>query len=43
VAAADVWEVSSGEARPVAKIFLLVHLFFAVSFLLAAARNVARR
>lgn len=38
VAASDVWSVSRGEARPLAKIFLVVHLFFAVSFLLAARR-----
>ena len=36
VATMDVWGVTSGDARPIAKIFLLVHLAFAVSFVLAA-------
>ena len=36
VAAMDVWGVLSGAARPVAKGFLVVHLLFAVSFVLAA-------
>jgi hypothetical protein len=39
VAAMDVWGVSSGAARPVAKIFLVVHLLFAAAFVLAARRE----
>lgn len=41
VAANDVWGVASGEARQLAKIFLIVHLLFAVAFVFAlrAARQ----
>lgn len=41
VAANDVWGVASGEARELAKIFLIVHLLFAVAFVFAlrAARQ----
>lgn len=35
VAANDVWGVTSGEAREIAKIFLVVHLAFAMAFLFA--------
>lgn len=35
VAANDVWGVASGEARELAKIFLIVHLLFAVAFVFA--------
>jgi hypothetical protein len=41
VAANDVWGVISSEARDLAKLFLVVHLGFAVAFLVAALR--ARR
>jgi hypothetical protein len=34
VAANDVWSVFSGEARDVAKIFLVVHLLFTLGFVL---------
>ena len=34
VAAADVWGVFSGGARPIAKLFLLVHLSMAIAFVL---------
>ena len=41
VAANDIWGVASGEARELAKIFLIVHLLFAVAFVFAlrAARQ----
>ncbi|MFI6866986.1 hypothetical protein [Nocardia sp. NPDC050406] len=38
VAANDVWGVFSGEARDLAKVFLVVHLGFAVAFGIAWAR-----
>jgi hypothetical protein len=38
VAANDIWGVASGEAREIAKIFLVVHLLFAFAFL-AIARS----
>jgi hypothetical protein len=38
VAANDVWGVASGEARDIAKLFLVVHLLFALAFVAAAAR-----
>jgi hypothetical protein len=38
VAANDVWGVASGEAREIAKLFLVVHLLFAWAFVAAAAR-----
>jgi hypothetical protein len=34
VAANDVWGVASGEARDIAKLFMLVHLGFAIAFVL---------
>ena len=42
VAANDVWGVASGEAREIAKLFLIVHLAFMLAFVWAG-RNVARR
>jgi hypothetical protein len=39
VAANDVWGVASGEARELAKIFLVVHLAFALAFVAAARRD----
>ena len=39
VAANDVWGVATGEAREAAKIFLVVHLAFAIAFLVAVRRN----
>lgn len=41
VAANDVWGVASGEAREIAKAFLVVHLAFALAFVVAA-RSAAR-
>lgn len=35
VAANDIWGVASGEARELARIFLVVHLSFTLAFLLA--------
>lgn len=39
VAANDVWGVFSGEARDVAKVFLVVHAAFAIAFAVAAFRK----
>lgn len=39
VAANDVWGVASGEARELAKVFLIVHLAFAAAFVAAARRD----
>lgn len=39
VAANDIWGVASGEARDVAKYFLVVHLAFALAFIAAARAN----
>ncbi|MER8826431.1 hypothetical protein NKH73_10470 [Mesorhizobium sp. M0938] len=39
VAANDIWGVVSGEARDVAKLFLVVHLLFTSAFVAAAARR----
>ena len=39
VAANDVWGVASGEAREIAKLFLIVHLGFALAFVAAARAN----
>jgi hypothetical protein len=36
VAANDVWGVASGEAREIAKVFLVVHVLFALAFVAAA-------
>jgi hypothetical protein len=36
VAANDIWSVASGEARDIAKMFLVVHLLFTVAFLAVA-------
>lgn len=36
VAANDIWGVASGEAREVAKYFLVIHLAFALAFIAAA-------
>jgi hypothetical protein len=38
VAANDIWGVASGEARDIAKPFLVIHLLFALAFVAAAAR-----
>ena len=35
VAANDVWGVASGEAREIAKLFLVIHLLFALAFAVA--------
>jgi hypothetical protein len=42
VAANDVWGVATGEAREIAKVFLVVHLLFTLAFV-AAARDVTNR
>lgn len=39
VAANDVWGVASGEARDIAKLFLIIHLLFTFAFVVAAARG----
>jgi aspartokinase len=41
VTATDVWGVFSGDARPIAKAFLVVHLLFTLAFV--AAARAARR
>jgi len=38
VAANDIWGVASGEARDIAKLFLVVHLLFTLAFVAAAVR-----
>jgi hypothetical protein len=35
VAANDVWSVFRGEARPIAKVFLVIHLLMAIAFVTA--------
>jgi hypothetical protein len=42
VAANDIWGVVSGEARDIAKLFLIVHLLFTLAFVAAAARGGGR-
>jgi len=39
VAANDVWGVASGEARDVARVFLVVHLAFAAAFAAAVLKS----
>jgi hypothetical protein len=39
VAANDVWGVATGEAREIAKLFLLIHLLFAIAFIVAARKR----
>jgi hypothetical protein len=39
VAANDIWGVVSGEARDIAKLFLVIHLLFTSAFVAAAARG----
>ena len=36
VAANDIWGVVTGEARDIAKVFLVVHLLFTIAFVLCA-------
>ena len=43
VAANDVWGVASGEAREVAKLFLVVHLLFTLAFVVAARHGAKTR
>lgn len=38
VAANDIWGVATGEAREIAKYFLLLHLLFALAFIAALRR-----
>lgn len=42
VAANDIWGVASGEARDIAKLFLVVHLLFTSAFVAAAVRGSRR-
>jgi hypothetical protein len=35
VAANDIWGVASGEARDIAKLFLIIHLLFTLAFVAA--------
>ena len=42
VTASDLWSVSHGAARPIAKAFLVVHLLFTLAFI-AAGRAAPRR
>lgn len=39
VAANDIWGVASGEARDIAKLFLVIHLLFTLAFVTAAVRG----
>jgi hypothetical protein len=39
VAANDIWGVVSGEARDIAKLFLVIHLLFTAAFVAAARRG----
>jgi hypothetical protein len=43
VAANDVWGVASGEAREIARVFLVVHLLFAAAFAAAILRGARTR
>jgi len=45
VAASDIWGVSHGDSRPIAKAFLVVHLLFTLAFVAAgrATLTAARR
>ncbi len=43
VAANDIWGVASGEARDIAKLFLVIHLLFTLAFVVAAARGARSR
>jgi hypothetical protein len=43
VAANDIWGVASGEAREIAKLFLIVHLLFTLAFVAAARRTLRNR
>jgi hypothetical protein len=39
----DVWGVFGGGARPIAKVFLVIHLLMTVVFILAGRASMARR
>lgn len=43
VAANDVWGVASGEAREIAKLFLIVHLLLTLAFVVAARQTLQTR
>lgn len=43
VAANDIWGVTTGEARDVARIFLVVHLLFALAFAAACGADAKAR
>ncbi|MBO9622641.1 MAG: hypothetical protein J7500_08005 [Sphingomonas sp.] len=43
VAANDIWGVATGQSRELAKVFLVVHLAFAVAFAAALRRNAGAR
>ncbi|RWM92869.1 MAG: hypothetical protein EOR84_18730 [Mesorhizobium sp.] len=40
VAANDIWGVASGEARDIARLFLVIHLLFTLAFVAVAVRGV---
>ena len=42
-AAMDVWGVFSGGARPIAKLFLVIHLLMTVAFVVAGRRGMGAR
>lgn len=42
VAANDIWGVASGEAREIAKVFLIVHLLFTLAFVAVARSTPAK-
>jgi len=43
VAVNDMWGVFSGEAREIAKVFLLVHFLFTAAFIVVARDSIKRR
>ncbi len=43
VAANDVWGVATGEAREIAKLFLPVHLLFAIAFIVTGCESLRAR
>jgi hypothetical protein len=42
VTASDVWGVTSGHSRPIAKAFLVIHLLFTVAFIVAGRAAMRR-
>ena len=43
VAISDIWGVFSGGSRPVAKVFLVIHLLLAVAFVVARRTSLRQR